>query len=349
VELTQKKSITIIGGGLAGLTLAIGIRQHGVAVSLYEAGGLPRHRVCGEFICGKGLDVLRDLGLQSHLHDAIIHNHVEWYRNDKKVFGHPLLSVAGGISRHTLDQRLADTFVQLGGTFYCNHRVRIDANEAIEPGRVFCNGRKRTLNRQRWLGMKIHIKNDGQQDTGLRVYLGNGCYVGVSAIENDKLNLCGLFQLRPDVTGGKLQRLCGYLKACGLNALNERLIASKVDETSFCAVTALDFNPPSTIPDQLTLGDQFGMIAPFTGNGMSIALESAQIAVAPLVAYASNRTNWSATVRSIQEQLLKRFSLRIAVARRLQPLLLNCYGQTSLGQLGRWHLLPLNSLFKLTH
>ena len=44
------RAVTIIGGGLAGLTLGIGLRQRGVPVTISEAGDYPRHRVCGEFI-----------------------------------------------------------------------------------------------------------------------------------------------------------------------------------------------------------------------------------------------------------------------------------------------------------
>ena len=57
------KPITIVGGGLAGLTLGIGLRQQGVPVTVWEAGQYPRHRVCGEFISGCGQNVLARLGL----------------------------------------------------------------------------------------------------------------------------------------------------------------------------------------------------------------------------------------------------------------------------------------------
>src|SRR5207247_6132842 len=57
------KPITIIGGGLAGLTLGIGLRQRGIPVTVWEAGSYPRHRVCGEFISGCGQEALVRLGL----------------------------------------------------------------------------------------------------------------------------------------------------------------------------------------------------------------------------------------------------------------------------------------------
>src|SRR5438105_13624533 len=64
------KPITIVGGGLAGLTLGIGLRRTGVPVTIWEAGHYPRHRVCGEFISGEGQDALSRLGLRDSLIDA---------------------------------------------------------------------------------------------------------------------------------------------------------------------------------------------------------------------------------------------------------------------------------------
>src|SRR5882724_2878130 len=60
------RSIEIVGGGLAGLALGIGLRRHGVPVIIWEAGHYPRHRVCGEFISGRGQETLVRLGFREY-------------------------------------------------------------------------------------------------------------------------------------------------------------------------------------------------------------------------------------------------------------------------------------------
>lgn len=343
------KPITIVGAGLAGLALGIGLRQQRVPVMLYEAGALPRHRVCGEFICGRGTNVLKELGVANHLDEAVYHQKVEWYHKGKPLFRHSLPTPATGISRYLLDQRLAETFCALGGQLQCQQRFRVESEGLTNSGMVLCNGRQRAAGPPRWLGLKVHLKTARAATAGLKVYLGDGGYVGLSGIEQGKVNLCGLFRIRPSIGGGKIERLCAYLRAAGLNTLSELIQSSEVDADSFCAVTALDFSMPKQSHHQLRLGDQFGMIAPFTGNGMSIALESAQIALEPLLAYAQGDCDWAEAIKIVQTKLSRRFKTRIRIARCLQPLLLCRSGQLSLGRLGQLQLLPINPLYQLTH
>jgi 2-polyprenyl-6-methoxyphenol hydroxylase-like FAD-dependent oxidoreductase len=68
--MNAPRPITIAGGGLAGLTLGIALRQRGIPVTIWEAGHYPRHRVCGEFICGRGRETLVKLGLNEILSKA---------------------------------------------------------------------------------------------------------------------------------------------------------------------------------------------------------------------------------------------------------------------------------------
>src|SRR5579863_7352937 len=68
--MPSTRPITIVGGGLAGLTLGIGLRRRDVPATVWEAGNYPRHRVCGEFISGNGLAVLQRLSVRELFESA---------------------------------------------------------------------------------------------------------------------------------------------------------------------------------------------------------------------------------------------------------------------------------------
>lgn len=53
----------IIGGGLAGLALAIQLADKGIKVILFEKNKYPFHKVCGEYISMESWDFLSELGL----------------------------------------------------------------------------------------------------------------------------------------------------------------------------------------------------------------------------------------------------------------------------------------------
>src|SRR5262245_1701019 len=109
------RPITIVGGGLAGLTLGIGLRQRGVPVTIHEAGKYPRHRVCGEFISGRGQESLRRLGLDKLLVDAGAVNATSaaFFSETKSTAPRALPSKAICLSRFDLDHALAAEFSRL--------------------------------------------------------------------------------------------------------------------------------------------------------------------------------------------------------------------------------------------
>ena len=111
------KPITIVGGGLAGLTLGIGLRQRGIPVTVWEAGHYPRHRVCGEFISGRGNDVLARLGLLDSFFEAgaVLGSTVVFYLGRFGSPVRPLSTPALCLSRFAMDALLARHFRQAGG------------------------------------------------------------------------------------------------------------------------------------------------------------------------------------------------------------------------------------------
>ena len=101
--------ITIVGGGLAGLTLGIGLRQRGVPVTVWEAGIYPRHRVCGEVISGGGQRSLARLELLSRLQRAETcpAQSVAFFARKTRVPARALPEAALCVSRYILDDWLA--------------------------------------------------------------------------------------------------------------------------------------------------------------------------------------------------------------------------------------------------
>jgi flavin-dependent dehydrogenase len=338
--------IEIIGGGLAGLSLGYALQRSGLAVTLFEAGDYPRHRVCGEFITGLAASTIQRLALEDLLKDALHHREVAWFFGDGPSPIQRLPSPALGLSRFALDARLASAFVAAGGTLHCQTRC---TDLGAKPGRVLAMGRRRA--RSPWLGLKIHafslpLARD------LEVHLGEQAYVGLSRVEENRVNICGLFRRRPVKAKGS-HLLLDYIRAAGLAALAERLSAAKLDDRSICAVAGVEFDqnvPAAAVsPAEARIGDACAMVPPFTGNGMAMAFQGAELALDPLLSYARGQKTWPDACRELHLALGRRFRVRLASARALHPYLLQPGRQRWLSRLTRAHVLPFRPLYSLLH
>ncbi len=334
--------LEIIGGGLAGLSLGLALRRAGVPVTLFEAGDYPRHRVCGEFISGLSAATIARLGLAPLLADALRHREVAWFIGGRAPRLQRLPSPALGLSRQVLDARLAEAFRTAGGDLRVHTRV---TELAPQPGRIFATGRRR--GRSPWLGLKIHAL-DLPLKRELEVHLGAQAYVGLAQVENNRVNICGLFRRR-ELSARGADLLTAYLKAAGLASLAARIRAATIDPASFCAVAAVNFDRRVPDFDSVTLGDACAMIPPFTGNGMAMAFQSAELALDPLLAHVHGKCGWPETCRAIHVALGRRFRLRLASAHLLHPWLLQPARQRWLAALNRAHLLPFQSIYAALH
>ena len=129
--------VTIVGGGLAGLTLGIGLRQAGVPVTIFESGDYPRHRVCGEFISGRGQAVLERLGLLGDFEKAgaIYARTAMFISGAAKSPVRKLATPALCLSRYKMDALLAAKFQDLGGELRVRSRWNSEPpHEAIRQG-----------------------------------------------------------------------------------------------------------------------------------------------------------------------------------------------------------------------
>ena len=337
----KRQALEIVGGGVAGLSLGVGLRKAGIPVVLREASRYPRHRLCGEFVNGVSQQTLARLGIEDLFEDALQHDDMTWWRGSGQIASSRLAKPVAALSRWQMDLRMSSRFQELGGELHCQARVPLRAVE----GRVWAAGRK-LARESEWLGLKAHFLGL-ETCSGLEMHLGEYGYVGLTPVEEGRVNVCGLFQKRSDLPGRGKEKLLSYLRASSLDDLVSRLEDAKMDEVSLTGVSGLSFGAQNQEEDLVTVGDAERMIPPFTGNGMSMAFEAAECALQPLISYSQGDASWAEAHLAIRKLLQNRFRRRIALAKGLHPFLLQPQRQGMLAALAKPSLLPFTTLTRL--
>ncbi len=309
--------VTIVGGGLAGLMLGIGLRQRGVPATVWEVGRYPRHRVCGGFISGRGQASLARLGLLAGLVEAGAGTAVSaaFYSGEGRIAARPLPESALCISRFRLDQWLAREFQRLGGEL----RVGTRWTGGYGEGVVRAAGRRPEPVADGWrmLGLKVHARGIAL-DADLEMHFVPNGYVGLCRFPGGEVNVCGLFRSAvpvPDLA----QRWREWLSGPADSTLHSRMAGAQIDEDSFCSVAGLSLSPHrATDRTEWCIGDALTMIPPMTGNGMSMAFESAELALDPLERFSRHQASWSEAQQEYARACDNTFRVRLRWAAWLQ-------------------------------
>jgi 2-polyprenyl-6-methoxyphenol hydroxylase-like FAD-dependent oxidoreductase len=340
----MSRPVTIIGGGLSGLTLGIGLRQRDVPVTIHESGDYPRHRVCGEFISGRGQLVLDRLGLLADFKSAgaIYARTAMFISGAAKSPSRELATPALCLSRYKMDALLAAKFQELGGHLRVRSRWNRDTDTLKREHQTF-GGDANTLKRKhqtpgdegvvsatgrrlqpaeneiRWFGVKVHVTGASpvNLEADLEMHVSPDGYVGVNRINDGQINVCGLFRARPEKQ--RAESKVDWLLGQHDSPLRERLNNAQFDTQSFCSVAGIQLKPRrASTHDECSVGDALTMTPPVTGNGMSMAFESAEMALGPVAAYSRGEISWIEAKRQIAAHCDAAFSRRLAWARLLQ-------------------------------
>ena len=265
-------AVDVVGGGPAGAMAALAAMRKGAPVRIFEKTAFPRHKVCGEFLSPAILTLLRRAGCEAaflQLRPAVLREIQLSF--GARVIRHPLPEPAFGLSRYELDRMLLQYAASVGA-----HVIRDHWSAAAPGANVIRAAGRRSIapTGDRLFGFKAHFS--GPVNDAVELYFFENCYVGVSAIENDATNVCGLAPERPLRSFGF--HPCELLQRCA--RLSERL--RPLTRTMDWLITGpLVFSerlsPPADQPAYCA-GDTLSFIDPFTGSGILNAMLTGELA-----------------------------------------------------------------------
>ena len=333
--------VLIIGGGLAGCGAALYLARRGADVLLLEKDTYPRHKLCGEFLSPESQHSLRAMGVLGDVTAAGAHPITDARLTAPATppAEHALPGTALGLSRYRLDALLFEHAVAAGADGRTDTRVtdvsgRLDtgfvvetANGTAHEARVVLGayGKRarldRTLDRPflaentPYVAFKAHYAGASVPQT-IELHGFPGGYCGCSHVEDDRLNVCWIGHVDALKRAGGTPEAMIDAALQHNDALADRLHGLERVSDRFEAISQVSLADKTRFVDDVCMiGDTASMIAPLCGDGMAMALRTADL-VAPLVTDVLDGTRSPSAFRAAYERRWSRtFATRLRVGR----------------------------------
>ena len=290
--------VIIIGGGLAGLSSAIHLSKNKLSVLVIEKNEYPKHKVCGEYISNEVLPYLTFLGLDVFILGAKKIDKFELSTPKNKLVKANLPLGGFGISRYCLDNQLSKIALVNQATItqdtvenisFTNDMFSVETKSKKYTSKIVIGAygkranldvklnRKFIKNKSPFLAVKTHLKGDFP-DNLVALHNFEGGYCGVSKVENDSINVCYITNFE---AFKKYRNIDDFQNKVVFknNALKSVFENSTSVFENPLTISQISFETKNPIEDHMLMcGDTAGMIHPLCGNGMSMAIRSAQMA-----------------------------------------------------------------------
>ena len=310
--MDKEVDAVIVGAGVAGSGMACALANNGWEVVVFDKSAYPRHKACGEFLSPESRSVLRAFELDKEVRTLrpaeIVGVRIHSERGVSLEI--PLPGSAWGVSRHALDARLQQSAEERGALVRTGTPVTAITEDGGRYRVEYRSGREAVSLRSRivigaWGRRPYHARdlrqtsaNPGKEACfGIKshyagtdrlpivdLYFFRGGYIGISPIEGDRINVAAI--LSPSVFrqfGGPsaIERLLDEA-ARRVPSLRRRLDgATPVPGTDAASAPFSARRKPVAWKEFPCIGDAAAVIPPFCGDGMAMALRSAELC-APL-------------------------------------------------------------------
>ena len=329
--------VAIIGGGLAGLCSALHLSLAGIKVLLIEKNNYPKHKVCGEYVSNEVLPYLQSLGFDPLHFGAKQIDQLKLTTVKGKSLEVRLPLGGFGLSRYTFDWELAKKCLAAGTEILKETVTEVDFEDPsfqikTQEGTViraafvigaYGKRSKLDLNMKRpfilssssYLAVKAHYKVEFPENL-VALHNFEGGYCGLSQVETTDVNVCYITSYQ------------SFKKYKNISDFQEKVVeqnehlksifqSSKMVFDKPLSISQISFDNKNPIENHIIMsGDSAGMIHPLAGNGMSMAIRSAQMASVLLLGFFSGEIS---TRRELEEQYASRwkreFSTRLMAGR----------------------------------
>ena len=299
MKTTTTFDVIIVGGGLAGLTSAIHLSTRKKRVLLIEKNEYPKHKVCGEYISNEVLPYLNSLGINPINEGAKQITKVHISTTKSNLIKGELPLGGFGMSRYFLDDLLVKKALLNGvkilkDTVDSIHFKKDSFTITTKSSGVFQSkitigafGKRSSLDQKMkrkfiqkkspYLAVKIHVKGVFPENL-VALHNFKGGYCGVSKVEDNAINVCYITEYR---SFKKHKNITDFQEQVVFKNKHLRKIfkeSSPVFEKPL-TISQVSFQTKNPVEDHIIMcGDTAGMIHPLCGNGMGMAISSAQLA-----------------------------------------------------------------------
>lgn len=301
--MSERRDALIVGGGPAGAALGTLLARTGRTVAIVEQSSGAHDKVCGDFLSYEAIDYLRALGIDLEGLGAVEVGNVRLA--GRKLIGECALPFTGmGLSRRLLDEALLANAQNCGTEVLRGRRVDNlrrsgdgwiavlgdgeeirGATAFVATGKHDLRGWHRPEGKQNDLvAFKMYFRLTQEMAEAIagqvELVLFPGGYAGLLGLSGAVMNLCLLVRRRVlRDFGGDWKRLIKHIQSSSRH-LARYLEGSEELLERPLAVSAIPYGyvGANATGGVWRLGDQAAVIPSFSGDGISIALHSAQVA-----------------------------------------------------------------------